>query len=419
MTQSNAIKQTDHTDEKPAGQNQKLMIGLVAVVVIVLVASIVRSVSAPITNQPALADPTPEREQVSGDSSALRSFLGATQNTPAQSPDQNLEPENPSPSGVREGFTAPSFTTPISSNDEQQQYVLMALQSDINGNVTIEALDSGSSQTAVPAMNAGFPSAPGSSDVATRAAELRSTIARLEEVNRRASLPGYTEANALADLAQTASQAPSSPAPQTRSATAKLLPPGALIQSVLSVELNSDVSSTFSAIVKYPVYDSRRENILIPTGSRLYGRLGTQQMVNEIIQQRVTLQVQGVVLPNDQIIDLNNATGLDESGAGGVQGSTESHFWVRTLGTFGYAVLSVGPGLTVSNGDPQSSIDQATGVAVERFSENFVPLANQYASLVPTKTIPIGTPINVVVEVPIYVEPFASVAPVVNFGGAL
>ncbi|MDP2129207.1 MAG: TrbI/VirB10 family protein [Pseudohongiella sp.] len=411
MTQSNAIKQADHTDEKPAGQNQKLMIGLVAVVVIVLVASIVRSVTAPNSSQTTLAEPTQERERSSGESGALRSFLGATQTAPAESRVQE-------PSQTNGGFIAPTFTTPISSNEDQHQYVLMALQSDINGNVTIEALESGTSQMPVPVMNAGLSTGLGSSDVGVRAAELRTTIARLEEANRRASAPGYSEANVLADLSQMATQTQPSPVPEARSATAKLLPPGALIQSVLSVELNSDVSSTFSAMVKYPVYDTRRENILIPTGSRLYGRLGSGRMTNEIIQQRVTLQVQGVVLPNDQIIDLSNAAGLDVNGAGGVQGSTESHFWARTLGTFGYAVLSVGPGLTVSNGDPESSIDQATGAAVEQFSENFVPLANQYASLVPTKTIPIGTPINVVVEVPIYVEPFAPVAHAVDFGGA-
>lgn len=416
MSQSNAIKQADHTDEKPAGQNQKLMIALVAVVVIVLMASIVRSVSAPSSNQISVSAPPLAQEQQSTENAALRSFLGATQPAPAQTRDQT-PPQNPGASGG--GFASPTFTTPISSNDDQLQYVLMALQADINGNVTVESLDSGSSQTPLPPPTAGLSMGTGSSDVAARALELRSTIARLEEVNRRASVPGYTEANALEDLSQITDQPQSAAPSPVRSATAKLLAPGALIQSVLSVELNSDVSSTFSAIVKYPVYDTRRENILIPTGSRLYGRLGSQRMVNEIIQQRVTLQVQGVVLPNDEIIDLNNAQGLDVFGAGGVQGSTQSHFWARTLGTFGYAVLSVGPGLTVSNGDAQSSIDQATGAAVEQFSENFVPLANQYASLVPTKTIPIGTPINVVVEVPIYVEPFASLAPVVDFGGAL
>jgi len=416
MSQSDALKQAEHTEEKPAGRNQVVVVGAVVCLIIVLIASIVRSLSSSGTAAPSVAvdstQPTQTQQRTNVGDGQLRSFLGAIQEEPVER-NNVIEPAGTNPFNIIPG----SLTPPVAASPEEGQYILQALQGDINGNVTVQPLDSGSLELGDIVAPTTVSTA---SDVSVRAAELRATISRLEEVNRRAVSPGYTEEVAMSDLAYLSDNgfpAPVAPNSADRS-SGKLLPPGMLIQSVLVNELNSDVSSSFVAMVKYPVYDSARENILIPTGSRLYGSINSgERITNAIIQQRVTLQVRGVVLPNDTMIDLGSTAGLDVSGAGGVQGDTASHFWTRTLGTFGYAILSVGPGLTVSNGEAQSSVDEATGEVVEQVSSSFVPLAQQYASIVPTKIIPAGTLVNVVVEVPVYVEPYQAVTAVVDFGG--
>ena len=386
-----------------------LLVSVVALV-IVLIASIVRSVTAPATiSAPSTPEsmPTPSAPTVQGQ--PLQSFLGSMQsNSSAPAPNQTAT-ERP-----RVGQLLPSdmnLSTPISGTSDPSEYVTNALREDINGNVVVEVAE-------LPArVQEPLPPAQ-ANELQRRSADLSNTLARLQEVNRRASQPGYSEEQALQDLAYIdqpsgAAAQPSEP----RSPSAKMIPPGTLIQSVLQNELNSDVSSNYVAIVKYPIYDSSREHILVPVGSKLFGRITQGQAANQIIQRRMTLTVEGISRPDDTIIDLNSSIALDRSGAGGLQGDTNHHFWARAMGAFGFAILSIAPSATVSNGEPQSSIDDATGAAAERFGESFTPLAQQYASIVPTNVVPPATPLNVVVEFPIYVEPYAPVGRSVDFGG--
>lgn len=414
MSQSDALKQRESTDEKPAGPNNTLVIGLAASLAVILVASLVRSITsggggAPIVEDLEYQEPIDTRQRA-----PLQSFLSETLSG-SQQPDQTP----PTPREQPQAGLATTFVPPVrESARADSDYVLMALQGDINGNVVIETLDAFNPAFDATAPGMGAVPRETRTEVSSRAADLQSTIAQLEELNRRAAAPGYDQNAAISDLNNLRGAVPTAAPSPERTPTSRLLAPGVVIQSVLSNEINSDVPASFSALVKYPVYDSARQNILIPTGSRLVGRVGTSRMTNEIIQQRVTLQVQSIILPNDTLINIE-AAGLDAAGAGGVSGRTDSHFWARTTGTFGYAILGVAPSLTITNGDPQSAVDQATGQFLQQFSENFIPLASQYASLVPTRIIPPGTAVNVVIEVPVYVEPYSPVRPRIDFGGAL
>lgn len=411
MSQSDALKQTDSTDEKPAGKNQRVVVVAVVVLIIVLAASIIRSLTSPPTSVQVQA-PTPASQPStsSAQGQGLESFLGAFQN--GSRPDVSPEPQERSRVGrfLQDDL---DLETPISASRAPSEFVTAALRDDINGNVVVEVQESpdvaAGQQPARPAQNA---------ELAQRSADLSGTLERLREVNQRASRPGYSEEQALQDLAYIEQPNRGQSAPEAaRSPTARMISPGTVIQSVLQNDLNSDVSSSYVAIIKYPIYDSGRNNILVPVGSRLYGRITRGQAVNQVIQNRLTLSVEGIVRPDDTLIDLQSATGLDSAGAGGLQGSTDHHFWARTMGAFGFAVLSIAPSITVSEGEPQSSVDEATGAAAQRFGEAFTPLAQQYASIVPTKNVPAGTALNVVVELPVFVEPYSPVARPVDFGG--
>lgn len=411
MSQSDALKQTDSTDEKPAGKNQMVVIVAVVALIIVLAASIIRSLTAPPTSvQVQAPTPAPQTGGPTVQDRGLESFLGSFQNASVAADRQDPQEGGRVGRFLQEDL---NLETPITAARAPSEFVTAALRDDINGNVVVEVQESPTTttrpQTVSPTQNA---------ELAQRSADLSGTLERLREVNQRASRPGYSEEQALQDLAYIEQPAPDqNSAAAARSATERMIPPGTVIQSVLQNELNSDVSSSYVAIIKYPIYDSRRSHVLVPVGSRLYGRITRGQAVNEVIQNRLTLTVEGIVRPDDTLIDLQSAVGLDNSGAGGLQGSTDHHFWARTMGAFGFAILSIAPSITVSEGEPQSSVDEATGAAAQRFGEAFTPLAQQYASIVPTKVVPAGTALNVVVELPVFVEPYSPVARPVDFGG--
>lgn len=407
MSQSDALNQTESTDEKPAGRDSKLVMVTAGIIIIALFASVYRSMTAPAAELSATAPDQPSTSQrPTNTSSELNTFISQE---PLASPPMPVEGGN-APASPTRSLLAGLQPSAVLSED-QQALIDAALRDDINGNVSPLAIDFGS-----PIQ----PSVPSSTNnaVGARSQELRDSLARLESLRTRASDPGYTELDAYADLD---SLTPLASLPVEASAdsidpNAKTLPVGSLIQTSLMFELNSDVSTQFVSMVRYPVYDASRQFILIPTGAKLFGRVAAAGSTNAIIQQRLLLQAEGVSMPDGSIIDLS-AQALGKDGATGVQGSTDNHLLTKTAGTFAYGVLAIAPPLAVSNGEAQSAQDEAAGEAAKQFGDAFNPLANQYASIVPTHIIPARTEVNVLTDSLVHLIPYATTATTVNYGG--
>ena len=136
---------------------------------------------------------------------------------------------------------------------------------------------------------------------------------------------------------------------------------------------------------------------------------------NAIIRDQVALVADTLTRPDGRILALA-LPAQDSAGAGGVSGKTDSHFLARTLGTVAFALFSIGPALAVDNGQPQSSRDEATARVVDQTGQTFVPLAQQYASIVPTTIISPGTRLRLLVDFPLDIDPWADSRPFVNFG---
>lgn len=109
---------------------------------------------------------------------------------------------------------------------------------------------------------------------------------------------------------------------------------GSVIPAIFLTEVNTDLSGDVLAQVRENVYDSKTGNyLLIPKGSRLYGRYESNVNKN---QRRVFVIWDKLILPNGKYIELTEFNGTDILGNSGVEDKTNNH----TISLIGKALLS-------------------------------------------------------------------------------
>lgn len=189
----------------------------------------------------------------------------------------------------------------------------------------------------------------------------------------------------------------------TRLDPSTTLMPGTIIPAILITEINSDFSGTWVGRTTHPVYDTRIRNKLLPAGATLTGMVSRYSGANEIIRDTVMLATDSISLMDGTLIPMNIPVS-SASGAGAIPGETNSHFLARSLGTAAFALVSIIPALTQDNGEPQSARDEATGEFYQGLGQQIQPLAQRYASLVPTTILTPGTPLRILVAAPVSLE---------------
>lgn len=136
--------------------------------------------------------------------------------------------------------------------------------------------------------------------------------------------------------------------PQTSSdSSSRALFPGAVITASLVTEVNSESPGPVIAQITQSVYDSATGRVLlIPQGARL---IGDYKSTSRYGQSRIAILWSRIIMPNGDEIALDEAA-LDPSGAAGVSGKVDNHWWdvfgAAALGT----LISVG---VASTEDPQ------------------------------------------------------------------
>jgi len=203
-----------------------------------------------------------------------------------------------------------------------------------------------------------------------------------------------------------ATRTPSNPGPASDE---RVLSVGSVMSATLDMDLISDYEGNWRAVIARDVYDPTNEYILVPQGSRAVGRVVRVSKVNEVIQNRMGLIPKWIVRPDGKRIDFTKSAGIDSAGVGAIPGDANYHIGVQLGGLVAYGILGLVPSFTTESGDPQSSQDTALKDVTGGFRARGREFANKYLNVVPTITVPAGTPMKIFIEDDIYVRPWARV----------
>lgn len=133
----------------------------------------------------------------------------------------------------------------------------------------------------------------------------------------------------------------------TATLSSRALFPGAVIAASLVTEVNSESPGPVIAQITQSVYDSATGRVLlIPQGARL---IGDYKSTARYGQSRIAILWSRIIMPNGDEIALDEVA-LDPSGAAGVSGKVDNHWWdvfgAAAMGT----LINVG---VASTEDPQ------------------------------------------------------------------
>ncbi|MDR2744401.1 MAG: conjugal transfer protein TrbI [Desulfovibrio sp.] len=105
---------------------------------------------------------------------------------------------------------------------------------------------------------------------------------------------------------------------------------GTILPGIMISGINSDLPGTLIAQVSQHVYDTATgRHLLIPQGSRLYGRYDSRVIMG---QERVLVGWNRVILPDGSSLDLGSMPGVDQGGYAGFNDSVNNHY-MRLFGS--------------------------------------------------------------------------------------
>ena len=122
----------------------------------------------------------------------------------------------------------------------------------------------------------------------------------------------------------------------------KLLPLTTVISAVLDQKAISDYEGPLRLLVTQDVYDIDKAHVLIPKGSKVLAQSLLVSNVNALIQSRMGIAVQSMVLPDGTSIDCSRQAALDREGVAAVEGDADYHLIEQFLGVAAFALLTTG-----------------------------------------------------------------------------
>lgn len=198
----------------------------------------------------------------------------------------------------------------------------------------------------------------------------------------------------IASSAQSASNSQNKMYSQSRLIPVKSkyeLKAGSVIPCVLLTNINSEISGPVIAMVSENVYDSVTGRYLVlPQGAKI---LGTYDGRVPVGGSRLAIAFQRTTYPDGDTLDLEGIPGSDLTGANGLSGDVNNHYWQMFGTSFIMGVINYGQTAAgnVGNGD---SLTSSTGQSVGQSAQSSIaPKLN----VSPTITIPGGSAFNIIV----------------------
>ncbi|MFP5205710.1 MAG: TrbI/VirB10 family protein [Acidobacteriota bacterium] len=163
---------------------------------------------------------------------------------------------------------------------------------------------------------------------------------------------------------------------------------GTTLDTVLMNRLNGDAPGPVKVLVSNPVYSHDRQHVLIPSGTVVLGEakaIGSPEIGH---QRRMALVFHRMIMPDGYSVDLDQFQGLDQSGAGGVKGKVNNHYF-KIFGTSialgviaGAGQIEEGGGIISTNGTQAF----ATGASAS-ISESAMSVLDRFIDIPPTITV--------------------------------
>jgi type IV secretion system protein VirB10 len=168
---------------------------------------------------------------------------------------------------------------------------------------------------------------------------------------------------------------------------------GKVIPAVLGKNINSDLPGDITAFTTVDIYDSiTSQYLLIPKGSALIGEYSNNIRSG---QDRVMFAFSRIILPNGLSFDLPGNKGQDQSGASGITGDVNNHYFGRLAS--GILIATIADRVEGKSQQPVTNIgvsgpNSAAGKVLADLATEELSRARGIA---PTITVPMGTRLNV------------------------
>ncbi len=190
--------------------------------------------------------------------------------------------------------------------------------------------------------------------------------------------------------------------PTAGDASDRVLFPGAVIPASLVTEVNSESPGPVIAQVTQAIYDSATgQTLLIPQGTRL---IGDYRSSTRYGQSRVAIVWSRLIMLDGREVELAEAA-LDPSGAAGVSGEVDNHWWDVFGGAALGTLINVGVATTeepVAYGNSgivvRDPVDDAVSDGVQRSASNVTNrVVDRSLAIPPTIRVPAGAKLTVIV----------------------
>ncbi|SFE87708.1 TrbI/VirB10 family protein [Roseivivax sediminis] len=168
---------------------------------------------------------------------------------------------------------------------------------------------------------------------------------------------------------------------------------GTMIQATLENAVDSSLPGNVSAVVNYPVWSFDHSQVLIPSGSRLFGSYSSDVQIG---QGRILVGWNRLVTPDGQSVELS-AFGGDQMGRSGITGNVDTRFGTRFGNAALISLIGAGPSIAAAQVDDEASAQVANDIGND-LSDATTSAAAQYATLPPTISVEQGSSITVMVD---------------------
>jgi type IV secretion system protein VirB10 len=179
---------------------------------------------------------------------------------------------------------------------------------------------------------------------------------------------------------------------------------GTVLPGIMISGINSDLPGTLIAQISQHVFDTATgKYLLIPQGSRLYGRYDSRVIMG---QERVLVAWNRVILPDGSSLDLGSMPGVDQSGYAGFTDSTNNHY-MRLFGSalimsmitggMSYSVDTLSNNNNNTNNNNPSVQDEMGSALAATMGQASMNLLNKNLNIAPTLEIRPGYRFNLVV----------------------
>ena len=168
---------------------------------------------------------------------------------------------------------------------------------------------------------------------------------------------------------------------------------GTFVTAALETAISSDLRGNIAAVVSYDVYSMDMARVLIPRGSKLFGRYSSDISFG---QKRVLIAWDRLVTTDHQSVQLD-AFGSDRLGRSGLTGRVDTHFLERFGSAAAVSLIGLAPALMAESANSELSAEAVSKVG-DDFASAMGGVMADYLSLKPTIHVDQGAVVTVVIN---------------------